>query len=97
MAVPQLKQLLERNRKQGLVLLSIHTTKGGENVAKFVKEQRIDWPVAIDVADKTAKGLGATEGKPDYYLVDRKGVLRFADLEEAELGRAVAELLAEKP
>ena len=32
---------------------------------------------------------------PDYYLVDRSGKLRFADLANADLDKAIAALLAE--
>ena len=94
-AVPDLKRLVALTKEKGLVLLSVHTTRGGEKAAAFVKENGISWPVAVDDADKTAKALGAVSGKPDYYLVDRKGVLRFADLEEVELGRAATMLLDE--
>ena len=32
---------------------------------------------------------------PDYFVIDRKGNLRFADLANAELDKAVELLLAE--
>ncbi len=96
-SVPEVKRIYEAYAPRGLVVLGIHTTHGGENAAAFVKEKGITWPVAVDVNDKTAQSLGAIRGKPDYYLVDRKGILRFADLEEGELERAVKMLLEEAP
>ena len=97
MAVPQLKQLLERYGKQGFVLIGIHTTKGGEKMGRFVEKHTLKWPVAVDIDDKSVEALGNNSGKPDYYLIDRKGILRFADLEESELERASKALVEEKP
>jgi thiol-disulfide isomerase/thioredoxin len=96
-AVPEVKRLYGKYRDRGLVLLGIHTTRGGDKAAGFVRKKEIPWPVAVDDHDKTVASLGAVSGKPDYYLVDRKGVLRFADLEEFELERAVKMLLDERP
>ncbi len=98
--MPHLKELHEKHKDQGLVILAIHTQSGKDQAPAFVKEQGLPWLVAVDKAD--AGGKEATIGKyrvdsyPDYYLVDRKGVLRFADLANREVGRAIERLLAEK-
>jgi len=95
-SVPEVKRLYEAYREQGLAIVSVHTTRGGNKAAAFVKAKQIPWPVGVDDSDKTANVLGAVAGKPDYYLIDRKGIVRFADLEEDELERAVKLLLAEQ-
>jgi len=94
-SAPQVKQLYSKYKDRGLAIVSIHTTRGGAKAAAFVKEHEIPWPVGVDDGDKTANILGAVAGKPDYYLIDRAGILRFADLEAAELERAVKLLLSE--
>ena len=38
-AVPKLKELWARHKDQGLVLIGVHSTMGGEKMAAFVKEQ----------------------------------------------------------
>lgn len=63
-------------------------------MADFVREQEIGYPVAIDVANAT-KTAYAVDSYPDYYLIDRAGNLRFADLSNGELERAIEYLLAE--
>ncbi|QDU83102.1 hypothetical protein Pla163_01980 [Planctomycetes bacterium Pla163] len=63
-------------------------------MADFVREQEIGYPVAIDVANAT-KSAYAVDSYPDYYLIDRAGNLRFADLANGELERAIEYLLAE--
>lgn len=60
-----------------------------------MESQGIDYPVAIDVGKKTVKAF-AVDSFPDYYVIDRAGNLRFADLANSELDRAVAMLLAEE-
>ena len=96
-SVPEVKRLFAKYKDRGLAIVSIHTTRGGENAAAFVKEHQVPWPVGVDDADKTANVLGAVAGKPDYYLIDRAGILRFADIEEVELERAMKLLLGETP
>jgi hypothetical protein len=94
--VPHLAELYRRHKDQGLVLIGVHTTNAGEQMAAFVKEQGIDWPVAIDVEDATTKAF-KVDSYPDYYLIDRSGKLRVADLANADLDRAVEILLKEEP
>jgi len=60
----------------------------------FVEKQGIDYPVAIDVREQTVK-TWHVDSFPDYYLIDRSGRLRVADLANADLDRAVKVLLAE--
>lgn len=93
-AMPKLKELQTKYRNQGLVIIGIHTTNSGEKMAQFVKQEGIFWPVAIDVEDKTVKAF-AVDSYPDYYLIDRAGKLRFADLVNDQLDRAVEALLKE--
>jgi hypothetical protein len=59
-----------------------------------VKTEGIAWPVAIDKFGETVKAF-AVDDFPAYYLVDRHGVLRVADLADADLERAVEALLGE--
>ncbi len=94
-AVKPLKELHEKHKDKDLVILAIHTTKGAEEAPDFVKEQQIPYRVAVDKRDGTVYRYKA-DSTPDYYLVDRKGVLRLADLANREVERAVETLLAEK-
>ena len=102
-AVPHLKELYEKHHQSGLEIVAIHTQQSKEKAAAFVQEQKIPYRVAVDKADPEAKGKSLTISKnylvdsyPDYYLIDRKGVLRFADLSNSEVDRAIEALLQEK-
>lgn len=60
----------------------------------YVKEAKVAFPVAVDTDGKTV-GAYAVDSYPDYYVIDRAGNVRFADLANKELERAVKTLLAE--
>jgi len=93
-AIPKLKKLWTKHRDRGLVVLGIHTSSKAEKVAAFVESEGIDYPIAVDDAGQTVKAW-KVDGYPDYYLIDREGKLRVADLANREVERAVEALLAE--
>lgn len=82
------------HKDQGLVLIGIHSTRGGEKAADFVKEQGITWPIAVDREGATQAAFAA-DSFPDYYVIDRQGRVRVADLANGDLDRAIEMLLAE--
>ena len=96
-----LAELHEKLAPKGLVVLGVHTNNAKETVADFVKEQKIPYLVAIDVETKKKDGSDSTIGRyhvdsyPDYYLIDRAGRLRFADLANGEIEKAIELLLSE--
>jgi hypothetical protein len=92
--VPHLKELVEKHKADGLVVLGVHTTGSGEKMKDYVAEAGITWPVAVDVDNQTTTAF-AVDSYPDYYVVDRAGNLRVADLQNAAVDAAVAKLLAE--
>lgn len=66
-----------------------------DRMAAFAKEKGINYPIAIDTKGETVKAF-AVDSFPDYYVIDRAGKLRVADLANSELDRVVAQLLKEK-
>lgn len=97
--MPHLKELHEKYGEKGLVIVGVHTVRAGEKAADFVREKEIPYAVGIDSKGKGELGLTneayRVDSYPDYYLVDRKGILRFADLANSEVDAAIAYLLAE--
>ena len=78
------------------MVIGVHTKRSAEKAPGFVKKEKIQYPVAIDHEGKTVKAF-RVDSFPDYYLIDRAGKLRVADLKNDDLDRAVKVLLAEKP
>lgn len=93
--MPHLLELAQKHKDQGLVVIGVHTTNGADKMTAFVDEQKITYPVCIDVDNATTKAF-AVDSYPDYYLIDRAGRLRVADLQNGALDGAIAALLAEK-
>ena len=92
--MPHLLELAAKHKDQGLVVIGVHTTNKGPEMAAFVADQKITYPVAVDVENKTTSTF-AVDSYPDYYLIDRAGNLRVADLQNAHVDAAIATLLAE--
>jgi hypothetical protein len=92
--VPHLLELAKKHADAGLVVIGVHTTNGADRMAAFVEEQKITYAVCADVDNATTTAF-AVDSYPDYYLIDRAGVLRVADLQNRALDGAIEALLAE--
>lgn len=93
-AMPHLKELYTKHKDAGLVVIGVHTTNGGEEMAKYVQDEALPWPIALDV-DKGTVTAFHVDSYPDYYVIDKAGNLRVADLANKELDRVVEALLKE--
>jgi len=78
-----------------LVLIAIHSDPDAAKMRAAVKELGMPWIVAQDGEKKTMSAMQC-DSFPDYCLVDRKGILRFVDLANSEVARAVEALIKEK-
>jgi thiol-disulfide isomerase/thioredoxin len=94
-AIPHLKELAADHADDGLVVIGIHTQKTADKGKVYVKEYEIAYPVAFDENDEIIDRFHV-DSYPDYYLIDHNGILRFADLANKEVDRAVAMLLKER-
>ncbi len=92
---PKLKQLYEKHKDEGLVILGIHTKNAQERGPAYVRDEGIAYAIAFDRRDEVINRF-YVDSFPDYYLVDHRGTLRFADIANSEIARAVETLLAER-
>ncbi len=92
--MPKLNEIHEKYKDKGLVLLAIHSDPDHVKGAAATTDQGMKYPVAFD-GGKFMKTLGC-DSFPDYAVVDKAGNLRFVDLANAEIERAVVALLEEK-
>lgn len=95
-ATPHVKALASKYGPQGFVVIGVHSDPNREKMVEVAKELGMTYPILFDGDKSILRSFGA-DSFPDYYLVDRKGVLRFADLANREVDRAVELLIAEKP
>lgn len=94
-AVRVLRELQNQCKGRDLEILMVLSPRAAEEAGDSLKDGAMSWRVAVDRRGVTA-GRYRVDSCPDYYLVDRKGVLRFADLSNREVARAVEFLLSER-
>ena len=102
--MPQVKAWYSRYAGDGLVILSIHTPEFAyeavpENVADYVDEQGIGYPVALDPEGQIWRTWG-NHYWPAFYLYDEAGRLRlrhFGEGSYATIEDAIRVLLAVNP
>ena len=76
--MPKLKEIYDAFKDKGLVIIGVHTPDSAEEMPKFVKEQKMEWPIVVDDDNKTAKAYDI-EGWPTMYLIDREGKIVLID------------------
>lgn len=94
--LPHERSLVKRLQSQPFALLGINSDGDAETVKKILKDQEITWRQAID---GTTSGPLATKwnikGWPTIFVVDAQGVIRYKNVREEEMDKAIDTLLAE--
>jgi thiol-disulfide isomerase/thioredoxin len=94
-AIPHNNEINKKYADKGVVFIGVCAQKGAEKMAETVKQHQIEYPVAADTNGKTVAAYKANS-YPDYYIIDRKGNLRWADFANKDVEKAIDILLAEK-
>lgn len=87
-------RLAERGGMDDLVIVGIHNPEDWEGAVQLAEQRRFVFPVAHD-AEGRFRGAMLVDQDPDFYVIDRAGRLRYADIQTASVERAVAGLLEE--
>jgi cytochrome c biogenesis protein CcdA/thiol-disulfide isomerase/thioredoxin len=93
-SLPHVKQLWDRYRDQGLVVIGVHTPEFAfeadpDNVGAAVKRLGVTYPVALDPKDLTW-GAYHNQYWPAHYLIDQQGRIRATHYGEGEYDRTEA-------
>lgn len=73
-------QLMSRTfADQGLVVIGVHSDDGYDTAATTAERLRLDFPIARDAGSKFREAIKA-DMDPNFYVVDRAGQIRFADI-----------------
>lgn len=73
--MPEMQQLYEQHKAQGLVILGVDVQEKKGDVLKFIDEGKFTWPFVID-ADGKLTDRYLIVGMPSHYFVDRHGIIR---------------------
>jgi len=76
---PVMRKLQRKYKKQGLRVITINLDKDKKELKRFLREFRINFPVALDPRGKVARRYGV-KAMPSSYLIDRKGRIRHVHL-----------------
>jgi thiol-disulfide isomerase/thioredoxin len=93
--LPEIRRLYDAYADRGLVVIGLHSTRNAEKAADFAKVNRLKWSIALDDEDQTKTAYGV-QSWPSCYLIDRRGVLRMADIFDGDREAAIQALLSEK-
>ena len=94
--IPHNNALMAKYQKDGLIVLGVCTTKGGQDkLAQTVKDHDIKYPTAADPTLATQKDWHVLY-YPTFAVVDRNGILRALGVAPEHVEDVVKKLLAEK-
>jgi len=94
--LPHEKELVKLLQDKPFALLGINSDGDAADVKKILAENQITWRQACD--GDTGGPLATkwnVNGWPTIYVIDKKGVIRFRDVRDEEMSKAVNTLLAE--
>ncbi len=88
-------RLMRKNSEKGLSVIVVHPEAGWDRIEELAENNRIRVPVVRD-SGALAEALGV-DNDPDVYLIDRAGLLRYADIHSRSVDIGIATLLRETP
>jgi hypothetical protein len=94
--IPHEKQMVERMKNRPFALIGINSDGDRSVLRKIMKDNGITWRNAVD--GSTGGPLATrwnVSGWPTIYILDARGVIRFRDLRDDAMEKAVETLLKE--
>jgi len=89
------RRLAEQKGSEGLVVIGVHDPEDWENAEKLSAPANSTFLLAHDAKGEFRKAL-ESDADPDFYVIDRAGQMRFADIATESVEVAVTTCLAEK-
>jgi len=93
-SIPKLNALSEKYADKGVVIIGVCHPEGGEKMLDTAKTHKIAYPICLDARGEANKAY-TVDGYPDFFIIDREGRLRGADVINARIEDAIEHLLAE--
>ncbi len=90
---PQLRELREKYESKGLSVVSVVTDKTIDTLRQAIAEKDITWRCWWDGEDGKIVSRWGITAFPSIFVVDRKGIIRFKNVRDKPLEKAVQFLL----
>ena len=89
------QRLHERYADKGLLVVGVHNPNEVARAAAAAQELKLTFPCAADPKPGKFRMALHVDQDPDFYVIDRAGNMRFADIENSSVERAVEIALGE--
>jgi cytochrome c biogenesis protein CcmG, thiol:disulfide interchange protein DsbE len=86
-ALAEAQKLADKNKD--LVVVGVHHAKGFDKAAEVLSTNKITFPVGHDATTAFFPAMHTPAAGPNFYIIDRAGNLRFADVEKSSVEDAV--------
>jgi thiol-disulfide isomerase/thioredoxin len=93
-SIPKNNEIARKFADRGVVLVGVCHPEGGDKMLDVAKSKGIGYPICLDPRGEMIASY-VVDSYPDYYLIDREGRLRGADVGNGSLEKAIEALLAE--
>lgn len=93
--IPHEKAMVKRLEGKPFVLLGVSADSSRTTLKEFLDTHEMTWPNIFDGRPGPLSEAWQIEYFPSIFVLDRKGVIRYKDVRDRDLERAVEKLLAE--
>ena len=94
-SIPKNNALAKKYADKGVVLIGVCHPEGGDKMLETVRSKGIEYTVCLDTRGEASANY-VVDSYPDYYIIDRDGHLRGADIGTGSVEAAIESLLAEE-
>lgn len=89
--------MVKRLADKPFTLLGINSDQSRSALKKIMDEQTITWPQMFDGMPGPIAKRWNVQGWPTIYVLDQEGIIRYRDVRDADLDKAVKALLEKSP
>ena len=90
-----LQNLLELHPNDPFAIVGVYGDKDVERARAELEQKGVTWPSFLDQRDGPIAREWNVQGWPNFWLIDRKGIIRHRGLRDSDLNQAVDALLRE--
>ena len=94
-SIPKMNDLARKYADKGVVFIGVCRADGAEKMRDIVDSKKIAYPVCVDSKGEINAAY-VVDSYPDYYIIDREGRVRGADVNSTSIEGALDELLRQK-
>ena len=95
--IPQQREMVKKLENKPFTLLGINSDPDRSVLNKRFKEEKITWPNICEGSGGAISNQFNVRMYPTVFVLDHEGIIRHRNLHDAELERAVNELIKKAP